>query len=233
MSNTSKLSIWAHLLRRCPQSRPTDSAPAQPSVANATVKSVDQHRAKRANKRKGGDARVVSLETLVLGPEWVDHFWRRVDRSGGPQACWPWRASLDHYGYGACSTPKTTTQDPKTVKAHRMAVWLDRREEPQGLEGVLHGDQCERSCCNPAHLRIGTRAENTHDAVRLGHIGHGHAHYSAISAEQLERVVLMISAGQPNATIVRHTGVSLGTVKNVRAGKHFSNRKAKSISRAS
>lgn len=30
------------------------------------------------------------LDLASLGPEWADAFWARVDRSGGPDACWLW-----------------------------------------------------------------------------------------------------------------------------------------------
>jgi hypothetical protein len=45
-------------------------------------------------------------------------FWSKVDRSGGPDACWPWTAGMFSTGYGAFKV------DGRTLKASRMAYEL-------------------------------------------------------------------------------------------------------------
>ena len=84
-------------------------------------------------------------------------FWSKVDSSGGPNACWPWLASVDPEGYGFCC------RYGKTVRAHRVAWELEH-----GLlslaEVVRH--TCDNPpCCNPTHLLKGTVYDNVADRV--------------------------------------------------------------------
>lgn len=43
-------------------------------------------------------------------------FWRKVDKSGGPDACWPWLASTHPGGYGQFYDARN-----KPIYAHRFA----------------------------------------------------------------------------------------------------------------
>lgn len=82
-------------------------------------------------------------------------FWATVDRSGGPEACWPWLAYRGKKGYGY--TRSTT--------AHRLAWLFTGRRIPHGLE-LDH--LCRNpSCVNPSHLEPVTHAENLRRA-RMG-----------------------------------------------------------------
>lgn len=88
----------------------------------------------------------------------VDRFWSKVDRSGGPEACWPFTGSINvQHGYGQFRLGK------QVARAHRVAVVLGDppREIPAGMY-VLHSCDNPR-CCNPAHLRVGTQSENNKD----------------------------------------------------------------------
>ena len=84
----------------------------------------------------------------------------RVDRSSTPDQCWPWTGPTLRDGYGQFNVGGTS------YRAHRVAWELTNGPIPDGLE-VLHA--CDNPpCCNPAHLSVGTHAENVADAKRKG-----------------------------------------------------------------
>ena len=76
----------------------------------------------------------------------------------GPDECWEWVGSISG-GYG------TYRYREKTHKAHRVAFAMETGSWPQGV--VMH--QCDNPrCCNPAHLKDGTHAENMLDMKLKG-----------------------------------------------------------------
>lgn len=85
----------------------------------------------------------------------VDRFWSKVDRSGGPAACWPWLGWRDRDGYGR------TKVGGVRVLTHRFA-FSTRHGLPASDVLVMH--RCDTpACCNPAHLRTGTQQDNIAD----------------------------------------------------------------------
>lgn len=102
----------------------------------------------------------VNPEHLYLYSE-SEYFWSKVDKSGGPDACWEWTAGRSH-GYGKIRWRG------KPVLGHRIAWELTNGLVPENLR-VLH--RCDNPpCCNPAHLFLGTPADNTHDCASKGRL---------------------------------------------------------------
>lgn len=89
--------------------------------------------------------------------------WRaRVDRSGGPAACWPWRGALMTNGYG--QTRVKMDGRWRGAGAHQVAYYVatgrwERRDEGRLVRHLCHN----RVCCNPFHLRGGTPQSNAWD----------------------------------------------------------------------
>lgn len=93
-----------------------------------------------------------------------DYFWPHVDRSGGPDACWPWTRGRFDNGYG--QVPMPAGYSP--LRAHRVALVLTCGE-PDGHKLACH--HCDnRICCNPAHLYWGTQKQNLGDAAARGRL---------------------------------------------------------------
>jgi hypothetical protein len=89
----------------------------------------------------------------------MDRFWSKVAK-GADDACWLWQAGRFKSGYGAFA------MRPHTKRAHRVAWELVNGPIPDGLH-VLH--ECDTPpCCNPAHLFLGTHADNMRDRQSKG-----------------------------------------------------------------
>lgn len=99
------------------------------------------------------------------GPQSAEEALRLyTDRSGGPDACWPWtRGKNNALGYGRFRL------GGKLLLAPRVA-WAE--ENGPIPEGIFICHRCDNpSCCNPAHLFPGTHADNMADRDRKGRNG--------------------------------------------------------------
>jgi hypothetical protein len=100
-----------------------------------------------------------------------ERFWSKVDRSGGPDACWPWLGSIAN-GYGQFRAPGGR----RIAQAHVFAWTLVNGPMPPGRTCGCHscdvrypeGSIAYRKCCNPAHVWPGSRGENNSDRKAKG-----------------------------------------------------------------
>lgn len=133
-----------------------------------------------------------------------DQFWSRVDKSGGPNACWPWTGSLKN-GYGRFYLKG---HDNST---HRYAYELINGPIPKDLFACHHCDN--RRCCNPTHVFIGTCKDNIQDAISKGIMPYGNKHWTRLhpelicgehnpsahlTAEQVQTIRLLYKQGHTN-----------------------------------
>lgn len=94
----------------------------------------------------------------------IERFNSKIDRSGGPDACWPWTAGRqkDKRGvewYGIFHPVKGTT-----VRAHRYALEQSLGRPIAPGMWALH--TCDNPpCVNPAHLYEGDHQQNEADKV--------------------------------------------------------------------
>jgi hypothetical protein len=90
--------------------------------------------------------------------ELYDRFWEKVSRNG---RCWEWAGSRHKSGYGRIN------QGGIVLYAHRLAYEFAFGDAmPAGLSVCHHCDN--PPCCNPAHLFLGTAADNANDKARKG-----------------------------------------------------------------
>lgn len=88
----------------------------------------------------------------------------RIDRSGGPDACWTWTgARLKR----KCGEYGVVWVEGKAKKAHRVVWEAAFGRIPDATPMVLH--RCDNPpCCNPAHLFLGTSTDNARDRDQKG-----------------------------------------------------------------
>lgn len=137
-----------------------------------------------------------------------DRFWSNVAIAGADD-CWLWTSPwVNEGGYGLLGI------DGKSVLAHRFSWELHNGPIPDGL-CVLH--RCDNpACCNPAHLFLGTRPDNSADMVTKGRSSRGSRSPAAKLTEEDVRVIRRRVAGcEAQRTVAADFGVRPQTISKI------------------
>lgn len=141
-------------------------------------------------------------------------FWSHVDKSGGPDACWPWTAGRSPEGYGRFQSGGRGT--PK-IRAHRVAYALTTGQDPGELL-VLHS--CDNPpCCNGTHLFTGDHDTNMTDMAVKGRIAGERNPGSKLTEAQVELIKDLIMQGRKNTEIALLVPVGHAMISRIRRGK--------------
>ena len=135
----------------------------------------------------------------------VARFWSKV-HVARPSECWEWQKAKREDGYGMFATGNGGR---RKVRAHRFAwAWFHGRDPGSGV--VRH--ECDNpSCCNPAHLLIGTQRENVADTF-----ARGRQHTTAkLDAAQHSEIVKRWGRGERQVDLAAEFGVSQATISAI------------------
>ena len=166
----------------------------------------------------------------------AERFWSYVDRRG-PEECWPWRGNVKNgLGYGRFTTRGGREGKPRQDYTHRVA-WVLTYGEIEDGANLCH--RCDNPpCCNPAHLFLGTCADNNADMCAKGRQAAGDRHGSRKHRERMQRGVArynaklnpdsvreirrLITDGLSDREIAARFGVVSSQVWSVRIGRTWS-----------
>lgn len=153
----------------------------------------------------------------------LERWEEKVDRSGGPDACWLWTSVVSRDGYGRIWS------EGRMPGAHRVAWELFRGPIPKGggqhRTCVLH--RCDVPICvNPGHLFLGTDADNVADMTAKGRgvapgVRGERNGASKLTEAQVAEIRRRRASGELGRTIATDFGISPQQVSNLANGKSW------------
>lgn len=145
-----------------------------------------------------------------LTPDTIARFQAKYTKSEG---CWLWQASRFPKGYGQFVLARTEYGQPRAY-AHRVAYVLAHGDIPPGLV-VMH--KCDTpACVNPAHLVLGTQADNLADAMAKGRMGgFTRPDIQKITDAQVHEIR---ASTEPGVVLAKRYGVSKSCISLIRRG---------------
>lgn len=165
-------------------------------------------------------ARVKSCSKLCAArhrarPNQTALFWGRVQKSDG---CWEWQGRRDHGGYGRFDVGPRGANKP--LLAHRISWEMANGPIADGLH-VCH--KCDNPpCVNPAHLFLGTNADNVADAVRKRRHTFGETkHFAKLTEADVLSIRARRASGEELQHIANDHGVTASTVSNIALRKSW------------
>ncbi len=151
-------------------------------------------------------------------------FWEKVDKRE-PTDCWEWTATRTPAGYGHFRLGSLTDGTRRKEMSHRLAYVLSTGAEiPKGAV-IMHA--CDNPpCCNPAHLSVGTYAENGKAAYdrkrRVSNIKPGENSPRAILTAKDVAYIRKVGYAKSARELAAELGVGTSTITAVRIAQNWS-----------
>jgi len=146
-------------------------------------------------------------------------FMSKVDKT---DSCWNWTAGVSSFGYGQFSVGH------RGYGAHKYS-WIMRKGEPP--KGLFVCHKCDNpKCVNPAHLFLGSQADNMNDKVKKKRAQKGIGCYNHKLTN--EQVVSIINDKRIYKDIAKEYGISISLINQIRAGtawRHIKIKRPKKI----
>jgi len=140
-----------------------------------------------------------------------ERFWAKVDKKGTTD-CWEWTGAKLPKGYGVIS------EGGRNLYAHRVSWELQNGGIPPDMLVCHHCDN--PSCVNPAHLFIGTMADNQQDMANKGRSSRGERRWSSkLSKQDVHGIRQMLGQDILGKVIAKKYGMSQAAISNIKTGK--------------
>lgn len=147
----------------------------------------------------------------------AERLWEKV-AIGGEGECWPFSGKKGHFGYGVITT------GGRHQYAHRVAYESKIGPIPDALI-VMH--TCDNPpCCNPAHLKVGTRTDNNRDRAAKGRGRENHQwgsdnHKVKLTAEDVLQIRQLSLEGVTQMEIAARMNVKQPQVSRIIRGERW------------
>ena len=138
-------------------------------------------------------------------------FWLKVGKK--ENGCWDWTLSTTDFGYGRVSLGRSA----QGVKTHQVAYALTYGAIPEDKNVLHHCDN--RLCCNPEHLFLGTKKDNTHDMMQKGRMSAPPTHFGEKHPNtkfDKETALKILQDHRPASQVAEDYGVALCTIYRLR-----------------
>ncbi|MFN3558922.1 MAG: HNH endonuclease signature motif containing protein [Brevundimonas sp.] len=152
-------------------------------------------------------------ETLRVTPQERADFLAHVNVAG-PNDCWPWTGPIMARGNRSQANLPYGIVRFRGMRpyAHRLA-WMIANDRPIPKGQVMRHSCHNPTCCNPAHLSLGTVADNNADTRKAGRHRYGITYGHRPQVEESEARA-MAAAGLPSiAQISREFGRDRRAIK--------------------
>ncbi|WP_167315875.1 HNH endonuclease [Rhizobium leguminosarum] len=146
----------------------------------------------------------------------LERFWSKVDRAGGPDACWPWKRTT-HNGYG------TARIRGRNYRAHRLALMASTAKfNPLPSDFACH--HCDNPrCCNPTHLYWGDAKLNRADCMNRSRaaipFGSQPPRNTKLTDEDVKNIKHRLKAGSSVSGLAREFGVVRSAIQRIKSGR--------------
>ncbi len=149
----------------------------------------------------------------------IDRFWSKVDRRE-VEGCWIWQGTIalpNKCGQRYGSFEFAERGKGVTCRAHRFAWMLCNGQIPDDMV-IMH--ICDVPLCvNPAHLKMGTQAENVADMSRKGRSANGEKNGKSKLTETQARFIKRSSKSAQ--VLANRFGVHYTTVMKIKQGVNW------------
>lgn len=137
-----------------------------------------------------------------------NRFWPKVDIRGADE-CWNWLSTLTKQGYGTIWDNDRQLQK----RAHRLSWEIHHGPIPDGsvIRHLCHNT----SCVNPAHLAVGTHADNGHDQLTNPNRPFGETHGTAKLTDIDVLRIRSLRDTQSQSVIAKEYGVTQALISHI------------------